>query len=231
MQWSISETWWMLVASKPLPLCSAPPVNLLVGITGVLGMKESALSQLNHVLRKCSRVSQKQWMPELSHLCHCIQHSWKITSRDFWSSMNERKPLSKLKDVFWENSCGVSQTQWKPKLSDLWHCVLHPWKITSRDFWSSRTIRESCFLSKNVFWENAVGYLRNSECYSFQTFAIMFCTPDTILVRDFWSSRNKRKSLSWVNHDLRKCSGVSSEMVNASASKALPLCSAPLKTY
>ena len=25
-------------------------------------------------------------------------------------------------------------------------------------------IRESHFLSKNVFWENAVGYLRNSEC-------------------------------------------------------------------
>ena len=24
--------------------------------------------------------------------------------------------------------------------------------------------KESHFLSKNVFWENAVGYLRNSEC-------------------------------------------------------------------
>ena len=25
-------------------------------------------------------------------------------------------------------------------------------------------MKESHFLSKNVFWENAVGYLRNSEC-------------------------------------------------------------------
>ena len=28
-------------AFKPLPLCSAPPENLLVGISGTLGMKES----------------------------------------------------------------------------------------------------------------------------------------------------------------------------------------------
>ena len=44
-------------------------------------------------------------------------------------------------------------------------------------------IRESHFLSKNVFWENAVGYLRTSECYSFQTFAIVFSTPEKLLVR------------------------------------------------
>ena len=38
------------------------------------------------------------------------------------------------------------------------------------------------FLSKNVFWENAVGYLRNGECESFQTFAIVFSTPEKLLV-------------------------------------------------
>ena len=43
-------------------------------------------------------------------------------------------------------------------------------------------IKESHFLSKNVFWENAVGYLRNSECWSFQTFAIVFSTPENLLV-------------------------------------------------
>ena len=32
------------------------------------------------------------------------------------------------------------------------------------------------------FWENAVGYLRNSECLSFETFAIVFSTPENILV-------------------------------------------------
>ena len=41
---------------------------------------------------------------------------------------------------------------------------------------------ESHFLSKNVFWENAVGYFRNGECQSFQTFAIVFSTPENLLV-------------------------------------------------
>ena len=33
-----------------------------------------------------------------------------------------------------------------------------------------------------MFWENAVEYLRNSECYSFQTFNIVFSTPENLLV-------------------------------------------------
>ena len=45
---------------------------------------------------------------ELSNLCHCVQHPWKLTTRDFWSSRNLRKPLSKLKHVL--RKCrGVSQ--------------------------------------------------------------------------------------------------------------------------
>ena len=43
-------------------------------------------------------------------------------------------------------------------------------------------MKEIHFLSKNVFWENAVGYLRNSECWSFQTSAIVFSTPENLLV-------------------------------------------------
>ena len=35
---------------------------------------------------------------------------------------------------------------------------------------------------QNVFWENAVGYLRGGECYSFQTFAIVFSSPENLLV-------------------------------------------------
>ena len=31
-------------------------------------------------------------------------------------------------------------------------------------------------------WENAVGYLRNGDCESFQTFAIVFSTPENLLV-------------------------------------------------
>ena len=33
-----------------------------------------------------------------------------------------------------------------------------------------------------MFSENAVEYLRNSECYSFQTFAIVFSTHENLLV-------------------------------------------------
>ena len=43
-------------------------------------------------------------------------------------------------------------------------------------------MKESQFVSRNVFWENAVEYFRNGECYSFQTFAIVFSTPENLLV-------------------------------------------------
>ena len=33
-----------------------------------------------------------------------------------------------------------------------------------------------------MFSENAVEYLRNGECYSFQTFVIVFSTPENLLV-------------------------------------------------
>ena len=42
--------------------------------------------------------------------------------------------------------------------------------------------KASHFLSRNVFWENAVGYLRNGEWWSFQTFAIVFSMPENLLV-------------------------------------------------
>ena len=42
--------------------------------------------------------------------------------------------------------------------------------------------KESHYLSKNLFWENAVEYLTNSECESFQTFAIVFSTHENLLV-------------------------------------------------
>ena len=43
-------------------------------------------------------------------------------------------------------------------------------------------IKESHFLSKNVFWENAVGNFGYGECWSFQTFAIVFSTLENLLV-------------------------------------------------
>ena len=154
------------------------PENVLIRISGALGMKESHFLQQKSVLRKCCGVSQKQWMLELSNLCHCVQHSWKLTSREFWSSRKlkeatfwakmcfkkmlwgisetvngrafqtfaivfskpenlsvgingalgtDRKTLSKQKCVL-RICCGVSQKQWMLELSNLCHCVQHPWQ-------------------------------------------------------------------------------------------------------
>ena len=35
-----------------------------------------------------------------------------------------------------------------------------------------------------MFWENAVEYLRNGKWESFQTFAIVFSTPENLLVEN-----------------------------------------------
>ena len=43
-------------------------------------------------------------------------------------------------------------------------------------------MEESHFLCKIMFCENAEGYLRYSECEGFQTFAIVFSTPENLLV-------------------------------------------------
>ena len=85
MLWSISETV-KARAFKPLPLCSAPLKTKLTSRDYWNSRNtRKPLSKLKHVLRKYCRVSQKQWMLELSNLCHCVQHPWKLTSRDFWS--------------------------------------------------------------------------------------------------------------------------------------------------
>ena len=34
-----------------------------------------------------------------------------------------------------------------------------------------------------MFWENTVDYLKNSECKRFQIFAIVFSTPENLLVQ------------------------------------------------
>ena len=146
-----------------------------------------------------------------SNLSHCVLYPWKLTSRDFWSSRNERKlknidyyrnqtcaivfctpenllardflssrnkrkPLSWLKHDL--RKCSrVSQKWWLLVLPNLSHRVLYPWKLTSRDFWSSRNERKPLSQLNQVFWENAVEYLRNSECQSFQILAIVFYAP------------------------------------------------------
>ena len=50
-----------------------------------------------------------------------------------------------------------------------------PWKLTSKDFWSSMNNRKPLSKQKCVL-RKCCGYLRNGECYSFQTIgsAIVF---------------------------------------------------------
>ena len=156
------------------------PENLLVGISGSSRNKRKPLSKQKCILRKWCRVSHKQWMLQPSYLCHCVQHPWKLTCRYFWSSSNKRKPLSKEKFIL-RKCCGVSHKQWMWELSNLCHCVQHPWKLTCRDFWSSRNKRKPLSKQKGVL-KNTVDYLTNSECESFQTLAIVFSTPEILLV-------------------------------------------------
>ena len=54
--------------------------------------------------------------------------------------------------------------------------------LFNRNFWSSRNEWKPLSKKKNVFWENAVGYLRNGECQNFQPFAIVFSTHENLLV-------------------------------------------------
>ena len=122
---------------RTVTIVFSTPENLLVGISGAQGMKESHFLSKNVLWENAVGVSQKWWMLELSNICHCVQHPWKLTSRVFWSSRNKEKSLSKLKLIFRKCS-GVCQKLWKLELSNLFHCVQHPWKLTSRDYWSSK---------------------------------------------------------------------------------------------
>ena len=98
MLWDISDTM-SARAFKPLPLYSTPFEKLLVGISGALWKKGKPPFKVGHFFREYSRVTQKWWVLEISKLCHCVQHPWKFTSKDFWSSRNKRKPLFQQKCV------------------------------------------------------------------------------------------------------------------------------------
>ena len=127
-------------------------------------------------------------MLELSNFCLCVQYPWKLTSRDFWSSRNERQPLSKEKCVL-RKCCRVSQKWWVLELSNFCHCVQHPWKLTSRDFWSSRNKRkprskQKCVLRKCCGVSQQWWVLELSNlCHCVQH-------PWKLTSRNFWSSGN-----------------------------------------
>ena len=139
---------------------------------------------------------------------HCVQHPCKLSSRDFWSSRNNRKPLSQQKCVL-RKCCGVSEKWWMLELSNLCHCVQHPWKLISRDFWSSRNNRKPLSKLKHVFWENYSWVSQKQWMLELSNLCHCVQHPCILTSRDFWSSRNNRKPLSQQKWVLRKCCGVS----------------------
>ena len=98
-----------------------------------------------------------------------ISEALGITGRHFLS-----------KNVFAENDGVILETV-NARAFSLCYCVPYPWKLTSRDDSSSRNEWKTISKLKHV-WENDVGYLSNSECYSFQTFDIVFNTPENLLI-------------------------------------------------
>ena len=91
------------------------PWNLLVGITGALGTKES------HFL------------------------SW---------------------NLFWENAVEYLRHSECYSFQTLAIVFSTPDNLLVGNYWSTRNKRKPLFKLETVFWENAVEYLRNSECYS-----------------------------------------------------------------
>ena len=166
-----------------------------------------------------------------ANLCHFVQHHWKLTSRDFWSSRNKRKPFSKQKWCFEKNVVGYLRNGECWSFPNLCHFVLHPWKLTSRDFWSSRTERKPLSKEKCVFWETCCGVSQKWWVLELSNLYHCVLHPWKLTSRDFWSPKNKRKLLSKQKCVLRKCCGVSQKQWMSRAFKTMPLCSAPLKTY
>ena len=192
-------------------------------------------------------------MLELSNLCHYVQHPWKLTSREYWSSRNKRKPLSQQKCVVEEMLWGISErviARALCKSSLLWYqggplakigssaqVLCSGMQIISTLVHGSRSISQSRLICQVLCSGMEVISALVMGCPLAQvgssakfvcSYSWHFCSGTR---GDFWSSRNKRKPLSKLKCVLRKCCEVISEMVNARAFKPLPLCSALLETY
>ena len=144
-------------------------------------------------------------MLELANLCHCVQYSWKLTSRNFfWSSQNKRKPLCQQKCVL-RKYCGVSQKWWMLELANLCHCVQYPWKLTGRDFWNSRKERKPLCQQKCVL-RKCCGV--SQKWWMLELANLCHCVqyPWNLTSRDFSGAVGMKEShLSKQKCVLRKC--------------------------
>ena len=123
----------------------------------------------------------------------CSASPWNLTSRDFWSSRNEGKPLSQQKCVL-RKCCWVSLKQMDArafKPLPLWFSSPENLQVKIS---GALGMKESHYLSKNVFWENAVGYLRYGECLELSNLCHCVQHRWKLTSKDFWSSRNEGKA-------------------------------------
>ena len=167
-------------------------------------------------------------MLELSNFCHCVQHPWKRTSRDFWSYRNERKPLSEQKCVL-RKCCWVSQKWWM-----LEQYARHLCSSTEGSISQSRIICQVLctgihgisvwywgvhwlkwvHLPSFVYWYSwhLCLVLRGplAKVGSFAKFCVLVFKASLLWYwGDFQSSRNEKKSLSKQKCVFRKCCWVS----------------------
>ena len=147
-------------------------------------------------------------MLELANLCHCVMHAWKLTGSNFWSSRDTNVSHFLKQKCVLRKCCGVSQKWWMLELSNLCHCVQHPWKLTSRHFWSSRNKSKPLSKLKHVF-RKCSGVSQKWWMLELSNLCHCVMHPSKLINRHFWSSRDTRKPLSKLKHVFRKCCGVS----------------------
>ena len=122
-------------------------------------------------------------------MCHCVQHPFKLTCRDYWSSRNERNPLLQ-QNVFWRKCCGVSQKQWMLELSNLCHCVHHPENLLVEITGAPGTI-EIHFLSWQHVLRKCCGVSQKQWMLELSNLCHCVQHPWKLNSRDYWSSRKE----------------------------------------
>ena len=168
------------------------PEHLLVGISGALGTKESPYLSKNVF-----------WENAVDYFTNSECKSFQTFAIVFSTPENLLVGISVAleireshylsKNVFWENAVEYLTNSEMLELSNLCHCVQHPCKFNSSDFWSSRNKRkplskQKCILRKCCRVSHKQWMLELSNlCHCVQH-------PWKLTCRDFWSSRNKTKA-------------------------------------
>ena len=105
--YGVSWKWWMLELST-LCIVFSNPDNLLVGISGALGMKGSLFLSKHVFWEYAAEYSRNGKFWSFEPFAIVFSTPEYFLCKDFWSSSNKRNPLSKKKCVL-RKCCGVPQ--------------------------------------------------------------------------------------------------------------------------